>query len=273
MARYDTMMKKFIDSLREEYNKPSTLLAMTGNHHILINNQFPMIDMDQVAKCYLEDEDTLSTVDGMHVCKKNGETKFFFVEFKNMNLDMASESPYTFDYLYQVRNMIYHLEKKLKEDEKFVERGGDDYAYNFLKEYDKCERYLYDGIKHTLRIKPFSTLVLLHKLFDQFIEHEKEEPDEKFSIPDIEWDIFKKNPDTIESFSKFKFYYVVVYSTSTEGLSSNRSHSQYKRGSYFDFLKKLMPYPFFAAFPCKDEKFNILIDKIKDCDDVSSYSL
>ena len=140
---------KFYDTITEISRKKS------GNQDALIENDFRMYSLDDIAK----GSDVLSlnlpkTTDALFY-KENpdGTLSLFFIEFKFHNLD----DPDAEDLLTNLVNEMYSEPKKLK------------CVCKYKKDLNKIRKYYGDSVKHTLILKPIESIkIVIPKLYKEY---------------------------------------------------------------------------------------------------------
>ena len=226
------MFSDFVKFLQEEYGDTLTAVSKTDNgRNFVVADDFNLIDMDQVAKDFAENpskkdsrkkrkrsrrragnkgRDRPSTVDGLFVSEDL--SNFYFIEFKKMKLE-DDDLPITYSYLKKTRKKT-----PIKEYEDFLELFKEsDYenlndfkepaekVNTFLQTYNRCQSYLDDKTKNSLKIKPLSTLVLLKQIYNQFKNYEQDKLSGKIN-PDVK---FKVNHVYNENFIHIHEYAIV----------------------------------------------------------------
>lgn len=252
------MLNDFIEFLKLNYSETVTDLSKTGGMknncedkpgNIFIEDDTEMIDMDKVA-CHFNNRHRQSTVDGLFIKDKKGkngemETHFYLVEFKKMNL----ENPV------RISNSLYALN---------YARHCYDEENTFTETYDKCESSLRDRTQVTLRVKPISTLMLLHKVYANYKAFMVSGIEGDFDIARTYIKYESEYADAAIAFSKIKFHYMVVYKFEREEIyKKNISNEQFININIFGFLNKLKPYPFITADSFDDLDFKLVLLKIK----------
>ncbi len=243
------MLSDFIQYLTDRFSCSITELSETGgNDHNcnsmrgkkFIKDNFEMIDVDYIA-CKFPGLN-LSSVDGLYVKEENGKTVFYLIEFKKMNFKDLDSLEISLNYLKYQRTLY------------------DDNS-DFLKAYDNCEDYLADKTQVSLEIKPLNTLMLLHKLYVQYKYCESSE-NLIFSIDKEFTNNYLEDKESLDEFSKIIYKYIIVYQFNEFTPNTSNNHEAYDK--YFNFLKKLKPYPFSMALPVDSREFEeYVLRKIK----------
>lgn len=252
------MLNDFIDFLKLNYSETVTDLSKTGGMknncedkpgNIFIEDDTEMIDMDKVA-CHFNNRHRQSTVDGLFIKDKKGkngemETHFYLIEFKRMNL----ENPV------RISHSLFAL--------RYARHCYDD-ENPFTETYDKCDSSLEDHTQVTLRVKPISTLMLLHKVYANYKAFIESGVEGDFDIGKRYINDYSEYAETAKVFSKIKFHYMVVYKFVLEEIyKKNISNEQFININIFGFLNKLKPYPFLTADSFDDLEFKMVLLKIK----------
>ena len=206
-----------------------------------IEDDFRMIDVDLLA-CRSPGPN-LSSVDGLYVKEKDGQTIFYLVEFKKMDLENPQDIDYTYYFLDRHRRLCGH-------------------DCSFSKVYDKSRENLKDRNQVSLELKPLNTLMLIHRLYLQYEAYNNSEQRFDYHFWSEYTEDFSENEDILSEFSNIKYHYIIVYEES--GFSPNPYNNGERIRNYFDFLEKLKPYPFSKAFQVNSYDFkNDTLEKIK----------
>ncbi len=244
------MLEDFMSFLKQNYSETVTNLSKTGGMtnncedipgNIFIEDDTQMIDMDKVA-CNFDRMHRQSTVDGLFVKDKKGEngepeTHFYLVEFKKMDLNNPV----------RISNSLYALKYARS---CYYEKN------TFVDTYDKCEGHLEDHTQVTLRVKPVSTLMLLHKAYANYKAFIESGDDGDFDIGKRYADDYIEDAETSKAFSKIKYHYMVIYNIKPDDIyKTNISNDQFMNINIFGFLNKLKPYPFVTADSYDDIDF------------------
>lgn len=244
------MLSDFINYLMENYSATITELSETGGldhcHRVpgsrFIEDEFRMIDVDLLA-CRLPGNN-LSSVDGLYVKEKDGQKTFYLIEFKKMDLDNPQN----------IRNSYYFLDRHrtlCKQD------------CTFSKLYENSRENLRDRNQVNLELKPLNTLMLIHRLYIQYEAYQQTDKRFEYHFWMDYTEDFSENEDILNEFSNIKYQYIIVYEEN-QSFSPNPYNNGERIRNYFDFLKKLKPYPFTKAFQVNsnDFKYETLV-KIK----------
>ena len=152
---------KFYDTITEISRKKS------GNQDALIENDFTMYSLDDIAKgSKILSSNLPKTTDAFYYKEnEDGRLLLYFIEFKFHNLD----DPDAEDLLNNLVDEIYAEPKKLKCVKKYK------------KDLNKIKKYHGDDVKHTLILKPIESIkVALPKLYKEFDPDIDERDIEKF---------------------------------------------------------------------------------------------
>lgn len=141
--------QKFYDTITEISRKKS------GDREALIENDFPMYSLDDIAKgSELLSGNLPKTADALYYKEEeDGGFSLYFIEFKFHNLD----DPDAGDLLMNLVDEIYSDEKKFKCISKYK------------KDLNKIKRYYGDDVTHTLILKPIESIkVVIPKLYKEY---------------------------------------------------------------------------------------------------------
>ena len=170
------MLSDFINYLMENCSATITELSETGGlDHCqkvpgrrFIEDEFRMIDVDLLA-CRLPGNN-LSSVDGLYVKEKDGQKTFYLIEFKKMDLDNPQN----------IRNSYYFLDRHrtlCKQDCKFSEL------------YENSRENLRDRNQVNLELKPLNTLMLIHRLYIQYVAYKQTEQPYEYHF----WNVYTED--------------------------------------------------------------------------------
>ena len=235
------MLSDFIDYLMENYSATITELSETGGmKHCkkvpgerFIEDDFRMIDLDVLA-CKLPGSN-LSSVDGLYVKEKDDQITFYLIEFKKMDLDNPQD----------IFSSYYFLDKHralCKQD------------CQFSKIYEISRKNLKDRNQVGLELKPLNSLILIHRLFIQYEAYQNSNQSDSDNFLKNYSGDFSENEEILSEFSNIKYQYIIVYDENA-GFSPNPYNEGERIRHYFDFLRKLKPYPFTNAFQVNSDEF------------------
>ena len=165
--------QKFYDTITEISRKK------TGNQNSLIENDFLMYSLDDIAKGSQELNSNLpKTADALYYKEDvEGNFSLYFIEFKFHNLD----DPDAKNLLNNLVDEIYAFENKFKCISKYK------------KDLNKIKKYYGDDVTHTLILKPIESIrVVIPKLYKEYCNHNDicEEKDIETFLDNIEKKLF-----------------------------------------------------------------------------------
>lgn len=217
-------MNSFKESILKEYGKSITELSKTGNENFLLNDEFVMVSLDDMASNLLK-SDILATTDALFINEKNGE--FHFIEFKNVDFSIKKD-----------RLMAkYHLNKAMK----FI--NNCEHGCPLVNDKSNFHKYLVDKYKLALRTKPFDSISLVYAYLCDYYGNDKLAKEKLDNVKKYFWLVSKTTYEVNNPFSK----------------NRQNNHRRNKK-EFFNFLSKLKPYFYLDVFAVNINTFQHFIN-------------
>lgn len=208
---------KCLDENLKEYKQPVSILSKTSTNEFIIDDTV-MLDWDEISKFY-SDGDDASSVDAIYCYVENNELTLYLFEFKNQNL----HDPY-FDAKKQLNDIITDLKNSKT-------------CHKYGEEIENIKKNLVSKKIISLKTKPIESLILLHKILNDY------------GISSEEIVTVKKE-------------YYVVSTTPTSGNKSNW-HRRGRNKEIFGFIDKIKPFPFTKIDHIHEKSYFSFINNLK----------
>ena len=217
-------MNSFKKNILKEYGKSITELSKTGNENCLLDDDFVMISLDDMAS-NLSKGDILATTDALFIDEKNNV--FHFIEFKNMDFSIKKD-----------RLMAkYHLNNAMK----FI--NDCEHGCPLANDESNFHKYLVDRYNVALRTKPFDSISLVYGYLCDYYGNDKLAKEKLVNIKKYFWLVSKTN-----------------YEFNSPFLKNRQNNHRRNKKEFFNFLSKLKPYFYSDVFAVNTTTFQHFIN-------------
>ena len=219
-------MNSFKDNILKEYGKSITELSKTGNGNFLVDNDFIMISLDDMAS-NLSKGNILSTTDALFIDEKNEVVHF--IEFKNIDFNNEEDKLMARFHLNKAIDVIKDCEHDCP----------------LVNDKSKFHKYLVDKYQLALRTKPFDSISLIYDYLCNYCGDDKLAKENLVNVKKYFWLVSKTN-----------------YEFNSPFLKNRQNNHRRNKKEFFNFLSKLKPYFYSDVFAVSTSTFQDFINKL-----------